>query len=264
VGDFNSQPHSIAFTFPSKSPDGTTIKSGDHCTVSILDGRDWGACVDFEVKFPVNQVVGGVLTPVLLIGMGFAFFMARMRITNRLRGSAAVNGNDATKWRNINMALAMLTTLLAIIATAAPYWSTGTGFHVGPWLSCGDGASCQQTTNSGLPEFHLVRLFSLLPVFIGLACIAQPILVARNLGDPAKSAKYQAIAFAVMAGLSFTAFMIWVCVLNQGSKPGWALFIELANFVILVACTLASIVWYMILVPATGGGGGSTKPGVDL
>jgi len=266
LADTDLNPRSFAFTFPTHTPDGTTITSGDQCTVAMLDQRDWGACLDFQVDFPVNQVVGGVVTPIILIAMGAILFYFRSPIVGWTAGRVGPMPNP-TKWRNINLALAIVTCLLAIIATASHVWSQGSSFHVGPWVSCPDTDDCTSTTASGLPEFYLVRLFSLLPVFILLGCVATPILVSKGMGEGPKSAKFQGIGFFVSAILSLTAFLIWVCVLNVGNTPGWGLFLELANFVILCAATVAGGVWYFHLGAPAGAAMApkSTGPGgVDV
>jgi len=249
LDDNDLSPRTIVFTVPMKTPDGTTINNGDSCTVSMLDQRDWGACIDVKISFPTNQIVGGVVTPVALLALGTLVFFYRSPITNGVRRRSAATPNP-NKWRNLNLIFASITTLIAIIATASHFWSVGPSFHVGPWWGCPVADTCHDTADSGLPAFHLVRLFSFLPVFIGLMCVAQPILVARGLQDPTKTARYQAIAFGIMATLSFTAFMIWICVLNAGLMPGWGLYMEIANCIFQIWCTIAAMVWYFHLNPS--------------
>jgi len=231
----------IPFTFPSKSPAGLSLSAGDHCTISIMDERSWGDCIDVVVGSQPGPIIAGVVTPVVGVGAAAAIFFGRGAIASKLIPAPAAAAPEKRMWRTIY--LAFVTMILAIVATAAPNWSIGSGYHSGPWAMCVPGRSCYDPVISGIAAIYAVRVFTLTAVFAGIFTLALPVLAFYGRIDSGQAAKAQMVLFMYMAGASFASMVIWLTILLVGAGIGGALVCDIIVMAFSIIGTMLSYVW---------------------
>jgi len=198
-----------------------------------------------------NSTAAAILIPLVILGVVAALFFLRSPIQSCLANSSGTSA----KFMWLGFGLNFIVLVLVLATCASDHWSKTSGLHVGPWKTCVDGGSCENTIDAlseGLGSVQATRFFILTAVFPAFALLALPLLAKFGyLGETkAATASFWSLVYVGVAG--FICMCVWAAfqydVLAKYSAfgswaPDWALGLTVLIWVFAFSTSVVVYVW---------------------
>jgi hypothetical protein len=101
-----------------------------------------------------------------------------------------------------------------------------------------------------LAAIHFVRFFVISAVIMSVFAMLAPIAVFYGRIEAMQGANLQLICNLWIGTADFVAFMLWVCILNAGSEPGWAMYMDIVVFSLAFTAAAMTVAWRNHIIAA--------------